>query len=478
MNSFYFFDLETSGFRARSDRIMQFAGQRTDMDLNPIGEPDNILIKLTDDILPQPDAVLITGITPQATRAGGISEADFCKYFMNEVATADTIMVGYNNIRFDNEFIRFTLWRNFYDAYEWSWKNGCSTWDLLDVVRMTRALRPDGIKWPFAPDGKPSNRLELLSAVNKLEHANAHDALSDVNATVDVARLIKQKQPKLFDYLLKHRGKNKVAPLVTARQPLIYTSGRYPSDWEKTTVAVMVASHPDKNAALMYDLRIDPEEFASFTPVQLAERWQARGEDAPYFPIKVLSYNRCPAIAPISVLDQASEKRLGLHKKIIENHLQKLRKLEDFGDKLVAAAEIMGKKFQQQTLVVDENRVDGALYDGFINDVDKTKMGVVRAADANGLADLHLDFADERLKHLLPLYKARNYPASLNEEEQVRWEMFKYRQLCDGGDKSAAATYFKRLAELAEQPGLSVEQKYLLEELQLYGQAVLPEPID
>lgn len=468
---------------------MQFAGQRTDMDLNPMGEPDNILVKMSDDVLPQPDAIMVTGITPQTTRTGGISEPEFCKYLVEQIATENTIMVGFNNLRFDNEFIRFTLWRNFYDAYEWSWKNGCSTWDLLDVVRMTRALRPAGIKWPFAPDSKPSNRLELLSAVNKLKHANAHDALSDVDATIDVARLIKTKQPKLFDYLLNHRGKNSVAPLVTSGQPFIYTSGRYPAEWEKTTVAVMAAPHPDKNAALVYDLRIDPDEFKDFSPAELAERWTARGhstlrdapsgsdsksEDAAYFPIKQLAYNKCPAVAgDLRVIDKATEARLDLHMDTIANHLAKLQKLEDFGDKLVAAIEIMNKPYQQ-TMVVDEARVDGALYDGFINDADKSKMGVVRAADTAGLADLHLDFADERLKSLLPLYKARNFPTSLSQEEQTWWEEFKKRRLMDGDEKSRAAGYFKRLGELAEQPGLSAEQKYLLEELQLYGQSVLP----
>ena len=212
--TFYFFDLETSGFRAREDRIMQFAGQRTDMDLNPIGEPDNILVKVTQDLLPQPDAVLVHGITPQKTLIEGISEAELVKYLTAQVFVKDTIAVGFNNIRFDNDFIRFLFWRNFNDAYEWVWKDGCSTWDLLDVVRMTRALRPEGIEWPFASDGKPSNKLELLTSVNGLDHKDAHDALSDVKASIALAKLLKAKQPKLFDYLLKHRDKKLVAPLV------------------------------------------------------------------------------------------------------------------------------------------------------------------------------------------------------------------------------------------------------------------------
>jgi exodeoxyribonuclease I len=467
--TFYFFDLETSGFRAREDRIMQFAGQRTDTALRPIGEPDNVLIKITPDILPQPDAVLVHGITPQKTLADGIAEAEFAKYLVNKVSTPDTIMVGYNNIRFDNDFIRFTLWRNFYDAYEWSWKDGCSTWDLLDVVRMTRALRPEGIKWPFASDGKPSNKLEYLSAVNKLDHLDAHDALSDVNASLALARLLKSKQPKLFDYLLQHRHKSKVAPLVTSGKPFVYTSGRYPSEFDKTTAAVIVAEKNDKSGALVYDLRIDPDEFKDLSSAELAKHWSARGENVAYFPVKTMSYNKCPAIAPIEVLEKDdSYKRLKLHKQIVKNHLQKLVNASGFADRLLEALDIMWPKHQPE-LVADPQKVDGLLYDGFVSGDDKTKMSALRAAKPTDLADL--DFKDERLKLLLPLYKARNYPKLLTESEQQDWDKFRSRKLIDSGQ---ADNFFKRLDELKKTPGLDGEKKYLLEELQLYAESVLP----
>jgi exodeoxyribonuclease-1 len=452
---------------------MQFAGQRTDMDLKPVGEPDNFLIKITQDILPDPDAVLITGITPQQTLADGINEADFLKHFSEKIATPHTIFVGFNSVRFDDEFMRFSLWRNFYDAYEWQWKNGNSRWDILDLTRITRALRPEGIKWPFASDGKASNRLELISSVNKLDHVDAHDALSDVNATIAVARLIMNKQPKLFDFMLNMRGKTQVAALVNKAEPIVYTSGKYPPEHEKTTVAVMVAAHPSSGAALMYDLRIDPDEFARLTPEQLAALWQLRGKDAPYFPVKVLKYNRCPAIAPTTVLDAKSATRLKIDSAEIDSNLKKLLSHKDFGDKLVAAIEFMNKASQPE-LIPNEQLVDGQLYDGFVNDNDRTKMSVVRAADANELANLSLDFVDDRLKLLLPLYKARNYPKSLSENEQESWEQFRTKKLFDGGNGSAAARYFKRIEELAQEPKLNDQKRYLLEELKLYGESILP----
>jgi exodeoxyribonuclease-1 len=472
----YFYDLETSGFNPRVSRIMQFAGQRTDMELKPMGEPDNILIKLTPDTLPDPDAIMVTGITPQSTLTDGITEVEFTKYLTAQVCTPDTIMVGYNNVRFDDEFIRYTLWRNFYDAYEWHWKDGCSRWDLLDVVRMTRALRPQGIEWPFAPDGKPSNRLEYLTSVNKLDHESAHDALSDVNATIAMARLIKAKQPKLFDYLFSVRDKKKVTALITKGEPIVYTSGRYPAEYEKTTVAVMVGQHPDKGAALMYDLRVDPDDFINLAPGKLAELWTAWGKDAPYFPVKALSYNKCPAVAPLSVLDKESAERIKIDMGVVKANFAKLKQANGFSEKLVEGLGLSKQKFQSG-LVVNDQEVDGLLYENFINDSDKTKMRVVRASTPEDLTK-SVEFRDERLKLLLPLYKARNFPKSLNGDEQEKWEEFRKHRLMDGGEKSRAAKFFLRLAELnAEAPkhGLSDSQRqYLIEELNLYGQAILP----
>lgn len=466
--TFYFFDLETSGFSPKNDRIMQFAGQRTDMDLKPIGEPDNILVKMTPDVLPQPDAVLVHGITPQKTIGEGVTEAELTKYLTSQVFIKGTIAVGYNNIRFDNDFIRFLFWRNFTDAYEWCWKDGCSTWDLLDVVRMTRALRPEGIKWPFAPDGKPSNKLEFLTSINGLDHADAHDALSDVRASIALAKLLKTKQPKLFDYLLKHRDKKLIAPLVTSGRPVVYTSGRYPSEFNKTTVAVMIAQKDDKSGALMYDLRIDPGEFSGLSPAELAKRWAARGGDVPYFPVKTLSFNKCPAIAPLEVLEAGDGyKKLQLHKKIVQSHLKKLQTTDGFGVKLLKALDIMWPK-RQPGLVVDPLKVDGLLYDGFVKGDDETKMSVVRAAQADDFPELN--FKDQRLKALLPLYKARNFPKSLDEQEQKAWQVFRRQTLVDSGQ---ADNYFKRLEELAQTPGTNGEKRYLLEELNLYAQSVI-----
>ena len=457
---------------------MQFAGQRTDLELKPIGEPVNVLVKMTDDILPDVDAVLMTGITPQMTLQDGVTDAEFLRQFENEVATPGTVFVGFNTIRFDDEFMRCLHYRNFYDPYEWQWRDERSRWDLLDVVRMTRALRPEGIEWPFDIHGKPTNRLELLTGLNKLDHEHAHDAQSDVMATIEVARLIRNKQTKLFDYLFSMRDKKKVAELVGKSEPFIYTSGKYAAEYDKTTVAVKICDHPKNGgngSALVFDLRHDPAEWTSLSAEQLAEAWRwKKDSDEPRLPVKTLQFNRCPAVAPLGVLDSASQTRLSLDLKQVQAHLQVLRGAADLPDKLCKAVEILDKGQQTRLLNTDKD-VDNCIYDGFFGPNDQNAMRVVRAADPAELSNLGLHFEDSRLEALLPLYKARNHPKTLTPEERTEWGKFRARKLFSGGPSSKMAAYIARLQEVALKDGLTGHQQYLIEELKLYAESIVPD---
>ncbi|MBQ5812350.1 exodeoxyribonuclease I [Candidatus Saccharibacteria bacterium] len=402
--SFFFYDLETSGLLPREDRVMQFAGQRATLELESIGEPVNILIKMTDDALPSPSAINVTGITPQQTLLDGISEAEFCKYANEEIFVPGTIVVGYNNVRFDDEFMRALFWRNFYDPYEWEWKDERSRWDILDVVRLTRALRPEGIEWPFRDDGAPTNRLELLTALNGLEHEHAHDALSDVYATIAVARMIREKQPKLFAYLLKMRGKNEVKKLVNLddKKPFVYASGRYANEFNKTTVAFPLTSGRNGNV-LVYDLR---HELNAEFPI-----------------VKELCYNKCPAVAPLAVLDVDNGwEKIGLDKETVQRNLENLLAHPEF-------AEQMRSEYENRPEFPPAIEPESAIYDGFLNDADRVKVSAVRNADANRLADFHPAFDDERLPELLLHYKGRNYPSALSESEMEKYETYRRNRL-------------------------------------------------
>lgn len=474
--SFLFYDLETSGFNPRTDRVMQFAAQRTTLDLQPIGEPTNTLIRLSDDVLPSPDAVLVTGITPQKTRTEGVPEAEFLRYFSEHLAVPGTIFVGYNTVRFDDEFMRFMLYRNFYDAYEWQYKDNSGRWDLLDTIRMTRALRPAGINWPVDSQDKPTNRLELLATINKLDHANAHDALSDVRVTIELARLMRSKQPKLFDYQLSLRDKKSVAQLVNSQPLFVYTSGKYDSKFEKTTVVAKLCDHPNGRGVLVYDVRYDPAPYMKMSREELAEAWRyKRDSNELRLPIKTLMFNRCPAVAPLSVLDDDSQKRLQLDLPALHRHALALRASagKQLATNVISALELLDE--QQKTpssATVNDQDVDGALYEAFFNDKDKRLMQQVRRASPKDLTVLAETISEPRLAALLPLYKARNFPADLTDTERAQWDKHVHNTLF-GKDKKLQ-TYMARIEELATHKGTSKSDAFVLGELRLYGESLLP----
>ncbi len=465
--TFFFYDLETSGLNPRQDRIMQFAGQRTDMNLEPIGEPYNLLVTLNDDTLPSPDALMVTGITPQKTVEEGYTEAQFARMLGEEIFTPDTIAVGFNNIRFDDEFVRHLLWRNFHDPYEWSWRDGRSRWDLLDVVRLTRALRPEGIKWPLDAKGEPSNRLELITSANGIAHENAHDALADVTALIAVTKLIKQKQPQLYDYLLKMRDKKSVQQLVNVddKKPFVYASGRYDKEFAKTTVAFPLTTSRN-GGVVVYDLRYDPTPFVGLNTEELSAKifasWEERqAEDFVKLPVKELQYNRCPAVAPLGVLEQGDGwQKISLDLETVQKHQNILLDNPDFAKKLRSI-------FENKPAFKKLPDPEAQLYDGFLNDRDRLRVEAVRNADERELADFHPEFQDERLAPLLLHYKARNFPRSLSEDDLAQWEAWRAQYL-----QAQLPQFMAALQRLA--PTATDEQQFILQELQLWAEAVLP----
>jgi len=446
---------------------MQFAGQRTDLDFNPIGDPVNELIRLSDDTLPSPEALCVTGITPQSTIADGYSEAEFARIMVNDIFTPDTIAVGFNNIRFDDEFIRHFLWRNFYDPYEWAWKDGRSRWDILDVVRMTRALRPDGIEWPVTEDGKATNRLELLTKLNGVDHYKAHDALSDVMATIEVAKLIRAQQPQLFGYLLKLRDKREVMSLVNLedKRPFVYTSGRYDAEHDKTTVAFPLTAGRNSNV-VVYDLRYDPSSFIDMDQKQLADimfaSWEERkAEGFQKLPVKELQYNRAPAVAPLGVLEQEKGwDRIHLDLETIERHKKLLLAAPQLAENIRTLLE-GSPEFKKSS------DPEAQLYDGFVGDKDKIRVETVRNAEERELADFHPSFDDERLPPLLLHYKARNYPTTLSEGEVTEWEAWRSMRIA-----AKLPLFMKSLTKMAQTA--SDDQQFILQELQLWAESIAP----
>jgi exodeoxyribonuclease-1 len=474
--SFYWHDYESWGADPRKDRPSQFAGVRTDADLNPIGDPLAIYCKPSDDMLPQPAACMVTGITPQKALREGLIEAEFIKRVHHELATPETCGVGYNSIRFDDEMTRNTLYRNFYDPYAREWQNGSSRWDIIDMVRLTHALRPEGISWPKNEEGVTSFRLEALSTANNIIHESAHDALSDVYATIELARLVKQHQPKLYDYLFKSRNKKVVAERLNLqqRQALLHVSSMYPAALGCIAMVVPLLKHPrNPNGVIVYDLRHDPAALIDLPEETLHERLFTPNAELPEgverIPLKTVHINKCPVVVPLSTLTEDAARRWSIDVAQGEVYRRKLLAEPMFIDKLAA--------IHQSTAFEPVTDPDQALYSGgFFSRDDRQRMDAILATQAESLSRFPLVFDDPRLPEMLFRYRARNWPELLSGEERQRWQEYREARLleADGGGSITLDEYLATLDRLGADPSLSAEKRELIPQLLSWAEEVAP----
>ncbi|WP_399680122.1 exodeoxyribonuclease I [Xenophilus sp.] len=475
--TFLWHDYETFGTNPRRDRPAQFAAIRTDAELNEIGEPLMIYCRPAPDFLPSPGACLVTGITPQVCLERGLPEHEFATRIEAAFAQPGTIGVGYNTLRFDDEVTRFLFWRNLIDPYAREWQNECGRWDLLDVVRLTYALRPEGIEWPKHPDGKPSFRLEDLTRANGLAHEAAHDALSDVRATIALARLVRDRQPRLFDFALSLHKKDRVAQelgLPATRQtakPFLHVSGMFAP--ERGCLAVMwpLASHPtNKNELLAWDLAHDPSELATLDVPTLRQRLFTRSADLPEgvvrLPIKGVHLNKSPmVVSSLRTLSEAMAARWQVDLAQAMRHAEIAAGLPDMS---AIWAEVYARP-KEATPDVDED-----LYGGFVGNADRRRLNELRTLPGERLAAKRAAFDDPRLEELLFRYRARNFPATLDEAEQARWHAHRVAKLIEGeGGAYNVDQYFAEIDTLAESADERGEA--ILGALYEYAEMISPE---
>ena len=497
--SFLFYDLETFGTDPRTTRIAQFGAIRTDADLNEIDEPISFFVKPADDLLPSPIATLITGIAPQAALRDGMSEAEAFSRIFDEMARPETCSVGYNSLRFDDEFVRHGLFRNFHDAYEREWRGGNSRWDLLDVMRLAHALRPEGIVWPkrdahgcasaagagragaadahgcasaaggrsrhpashdtsaslhvagragAAEDGATSFKLEHLAEANGVRTGDAHEALSDVRALIGLGRKLKAAQPKLWAYALKLRDKRFTASLldVVAMTPVLHVSQRFPANRLCAAPILPLARHPHIDSrVLVFDLGQDPDALLRLEADEIAARLYTPAADLPEgvtrIALKEVHLNKCPALIAWDHLRAPDLLRLNIDLAETERRASMIR---EAGPTLV---EKVRRVFSAERSRVPGD-VDASLYDGFVGDGDKRLFRDVRTTSPAALGARTFAFKDPRLQELLFRYRARNWPATLAIDEQARWDEYRRRRL--RGEAGLSEYSFERFhAELS-----------------------------
>jgi exodeoxyribonuclease-1 len=435
-DTLYWYDLETFGADVRSDRVCQFAGIRTDQNLNILGNPLVIYCRPANDFLPSPFACLVTGITPQTALSQGVIESDFTQQIIKEFSVPRTCVVGYNNISFDDELMRRLLYRNFFDPYEREYMNGNSRWDIIDMVRLCGAARPDGINWPRKESGAKSFKLDELTVANDIEHRGAHDALADVLATINMARLIKEKQPRLYDHVFTLRKKHEIETKLdcVAQKPVLHVSMHYSSMKGCLGLVVPLCLHPTQNnKIIVYNLDYDPSSWVDLDHEALKERIKNKTKN----PIKVIKINSCPIFVDPQVLSREQAQEFGLDINEGMKNARVLQNNRNISNKI--------KEVFKEERLIEEKDPDLMIYSGkFFNSHDKKLMEVIRDTKPDDLARLDLPFNDPRLPEMFFRYRARNFIETLSEEELKRWNQFRRQKLHESGAVSKFADSIKK----------------------------------
>ncbi len=464
--SFLWHDYETWGVDPRRDRAAQFAGIRTDANLEEIGEPINIYCKPNDDFLPNPESAMITGITPQLTQQKGVGEAEFYTRINDLLLQPGTCGVGYNSLRFDDELTRTGFFRNFIDPYAREWQNGNSRWDIIDLVRMTYALRPEDIEWPLGENDLPSFRLELLTQANGIAHEGAHDALSDVRATIALAKLIKTKKPKLYDFYLKLRSKLEAGRLLNLREQktVLHISGMYPTEMGCLSPILPLMQHPvNSNEIIAYDLRKSPRHFLSMTSAEMADNLYSKAADLPTgverIGIKGVHLNKSPALAPINTLSEQRAAHWQIDWQEVEKHRQQLLADSTLLSRLAELYQTHKKEYAQ-------GDAETALYEGFINNNDRTLCNQILKKKPEQLIDWVPSFDDKRLNTIYPRYLARNWPHLLNPQQLQKWREYCEARIIEGEfDSTMTLTEYQNTLEQLAGSDLSEKNLRILQQL-------------
>ena len=475
MNTFYWYDYETFGLSPKVQRIAQFAGIRTDENLNVLDE-HMFYCKPTHDSLPAPEACAVTGITPQLCEKKGFIEHEFIKKIHDEFSKPGTCIVGYNSIAFDDEYTRHTLFRNFLDPYSWHWQNGNARWDILNVARFCYAHKEEGsLNWVKNERNRPIFKLDRLAPANHIEHTNAHDAMADVRATIGIARIIKDTQPKFFNYALSLNDKKEVAQLVKPLHPMLLTSSSFGYKSSFTRLVTSICNHPEYNdRSIVFNLNQDPEIFLELESEELKTLTFSKKSDLPKgiekLDLSELVYNKSPMFvcSPNSDNFKLSPTLIEKFQLNLDKCLKNLRFIQQNSQSIEDKVRSIYTNDSDREPSRD---VDQSLYDSFISNNDRKICNEIQNLSPTQLSEFAPEFEDRRLTKLFLNFKARNYPELLNEFEQEQWFEIVQSRIQNGADGFLSIDSFERAIEnLREtQPG----RENLWKELEDYAQSFI-----
>jgi len=383
--SYVFYDTETTGLKSAFDQVLQFAAIRTDNDLNEI-ERFEIRSKLLPYIVPSPRALQVTGISVDQLHSPDTpSFYEMAMAIRNKlIEWTPSIIIGHNSLGFDEHFLRQIFYQSLLPPYLTNTGGNCRS-DSLRIVQTVSLFEPDAINIPIV-NNKKIFKLDQLAPANGFEHANAHDALADVEATLFICKLIEEEAPEIWSNFIRFSNKSTVIDFITSEKIFSLTDFYFgkPFSW---LVTLIKQCESQTNKLFVYDLYVEPETLIAMSDEELKKRLNKSPK-----PIRVIKANASPVLFPsedapsIAKAAQLSDSELVRRVDVLNNNTAFVDRLMSLYDSLKGDADI--------SLHAEEQ-----IYDRFASDDDSMLMSNFHEVEWSDRSELLNQISDDRFKY-------------------------------------------------------------------------------
>lgn len=382
--SFVFWDTETTGINSAFDQILQLAAIRTDDDLNEIDRFE-VRSRLLPYVLPSPGALRVTGLTIDdlLDEAHPSHYEMVCRIQSAFGSWCPSVFIGYNSLRFDEEFLRQAFYQCLHAPYVTN-TGGSKRADALALVQTAALLHPNSIAVPLNEKGKPTFKLDRLAPANSFEHANAHDALADVEATIFMCKLVKDRCPAVWERAVRFASKDTVSSFVDDADAFVLIEPTR----QAAKVVTALGTHPAQgNLTYCWNLEIDPRPYHGLDDAELVRELGKSGS-----PLRKLKKNAAP---PLCSLDDAPSHIVAEdQRELFEKRGRWVVADRAFVARVIAAAVKLEKEYPPSP------HVERQIYNGFWSAADSRRITAFHQADWTERGAIADQIEDARLSWL------------------------------------------------------------------------------
>jgi len=433
--TFIFYDTETTGLSAGFDQILQFAAIITDDDLNPVEEV-NLRCRLLPHVIASPGALAITGVRPADIAGANLSHYEMIRDIRALVERhAPVVMVGYNSISYDENMLRQAFYQTLNPIYLTN-TGGNTRMDVLNLAHAASEYAPGLLSIPTNARGRSVFKLDQLAPANGLMHEDAHEAMSDTQATLDLARMIRNGAPEVWEALYAARSKPSALAFMEREEVFCATNMRF---GQSSILATRIGANPENPSEVaVFDLTHDPAHYLDIARGDMPSLLRTTPR-----PIRTVKANQQPILVPYGLSNDHVAGN-DLPEDLLRERAAQVRAHPNFEEKVVHAVANRYPPWEQSP------HVEARIYEGFPSRADENLMVDFHRRPWEERIAIVDQFQDERLRALGERLVWAERPDVLSEEASQRLDAWQRNRFLAGGDTPwlTIGRAFDELAEL------------------------------